>query len=630
MNVLKQMRQHPAGAIALAIILFFALNLISSMRLDAARLDLTQRSLYTLSPGARNVIAGISEPITIKLYQTRQLLDSVSQLQTHAVQVVQLLKTFEQVAGGKIRLQIIEVAPFSAEEDQALGFGLAGFNLNRSGERGYFGLVGTNSLDSLETIQFLDPARQAFLQYDLTRLVYRLSKPDETRVAVIDGLSMYGSMSSGQRPWAMLDMMSQDYQLAAVPATSDAIPPGTDVLFVAHPAHLSPLNQFAIDQFVLAGGAALVFLDPIAENSAPDPGNPNVPLNPSSDLAPLMQAWGLQMDPNKVVGDRDMAIETVGVAGQQRVVANYLPWLRVSGAAFNPGEPVTARLDAMRMSSAGSIYAVPGTTNKITPLLQSTTNSMLFDRATILQRPNPNSLLDQFKPSGERQALAVRVTGSAKTAFPNGRPSGDGIEPAQPGSPKPLASSDKPINVIVVADSDMLADSHVIDKDGRATSSNADFVLNAIGDLAGGDALINVRGGGEISRPFTTVLAMQARAETTYRATEQRLTQELADVQQQQLQLQGAAQDGSNPIALSHEQQQTATQFNTKIAELRVQLRDVRQALRADMEALEQRLKLVNIALVPALLVVAALLLALWRTARLRRYLRRQRRPEIA
>ncbi|MDB5562117.1 MAG: ABC-type uncharacterized transport system [Hyphomicrobiales bacterium] len=630
MSALKQMRMPPAGAIALAIILFFALNLISSLRLDGAQLDLTQRSLYTLSPGARNVIGGLSEPITIKLYRTRQLLESVSQLQTHAVQVVQLLKTFEQVAGGKIRLQIIDVAPFSAEEDQALGFGLAGFNLNRSGERGYFGLVGTNSLDTLETIPFLDPARQAFLQYDLTRLVYRLSKPDETRVAVIDGLSMYGAMANGKRPWAMLDIMSQDYQLEAVPANSDAIPPGTDVLFIAHPAHLSPLNQFAIDQFVLRGGAALVFLDPIAENSAPDPGNPNVPLNASSDLAPLMQAWGLQMDPNKVVGDRDMAIQTVGVAGQQRVVADYLPWLRVSGPAFNPVEPATARLNAMRMSSAGSIHASAGTTNKITPLLQSTANSMLFDRSAILQRPNPNTLLDQFKPSGERQALAVRVTGSAKTAFPSGRPSGDGIEPARPDAPKPLAGSEKPINVIVVADSDMLADSHVIDKDGRAMSSNADFVLNAIGDLAGGDALINVRGGGEISRPFTTVQAMQNRAETTYRATEQRLTQELADVQQRQLQSQGAAQDGSNPIALSREQQQAATQFNTKIAELRVQLRDVRQALRADMEALEQRLKLINIALVPALLVIAALLLALWRTARLRRYLRRQRRAEIA
>jgi ABC-type uncharacterized transport system involved in gliding motility auxiliary subunit len=157
------------------------------------------------------------------------------------------------------------------------------------------------------------------------------------------------------------------------------------------------------------------------------------------------------------------------------------------------------------------------------------------------------------------------------------------------------------------------------------TSSNADFVLNAIGDLSGGDALINVRGGGQISRPFTTVEAIRNRAEATFRATEQRLTQELADIQQQLLQLQGPAEaEGGNALAISREQQDLAAQFNQRIAEVRAQLRDVRQALRAEIVTLEQTLQLINIALVPCLLVVIALAVALWRTVRIRRYLRDQ------
>lgn len=618
---------QPAIAIVLALVLFLAINLFGALKLDNRRLDLTQHSLYTLGSGSLSIIAQLSEPVTIRLYQTRQLIDAVPALQVHATQVTQLLASFTEASGGKIKLDIIETLPFSAEEDQALGFGLAGFNLNASGERGYFGIVGTNSLDTLETIDFLDPARQAFLQYDLTRLVYRLSRPSETQVAVMDGLSMYGSLASNKRPWAILDLLGQDYDLQSVPPNAPAIPAGTDVLLLAHPAILTPEQQFAVDQYVLGGGAALVFLDPLAENSTPDTQNPNRPQNPSSDLAPLMAAWGARLDPDAIVGDKTMAMETVGVAGQQRVVADYLPWLRVDGAQFNPDEPITARLQAMRLSSAGAITALPGATTSLTPLLSSTTASMLFPRATIMARPNPNVLLDQFKPSGQRQILAARITGPAKTAFPDGPPkSADAPATPLPGAAAPLTQSAGPINVIVVADSDMLADSHVIGQDGRISTSNANFVLNAVGDLAGGDELINVRGGGETSRPFTSVQAIQDQAESRYRSTEQRLSQELADIQQSLLQLQGP-QDGDtlNALTLSREQQAAVTQYNLRIADLRTQLRAVRSALKAEISTLDTRLKLVNIVLVPLLLIAIMALLALWRSLRLRRYLRRQR-----
>jgi len=626
---------RPAIVIALALILFLAINLVASLKLGQIRADLTERSLYTLSAGSQKIIGDLTEPVTIRLFETRQLLDSVAALQTFSVQVHELLRTVEQASDGKVHLEVTETLPFSAEEDQAIGFGLAGFSLSRAGERGYFGLVGTNTLDTLETVQFLDPAREGFLQYDLSRLIYRLSRPRETQVAIIDGLSMYGSMTTQRRPWAILDLIGQDYSAVAVPAGADAVPPGTDVLLVAHPATLSATQQFAIDQYVLGGGSALIFVDPLAENSPPDVSNPGRPQNPSSSLERLAAAWGVRIDPAKVVGDRTLAMETVGVAGQQRVVADYLPWLRLSGEAFNSGEPMTARLQAMRMSSAGSITTLPDATTRVTTLIQSTANSMLLDRDLVMQRPNPNRLLESFVASGQPHALAVRVTGPVHTAFPDGRPANEqgADQPQLPGAQAdpPLVDAVKPINVILVADSDLLADSHVIGSDGRVTTSNADFVLNALGDLAGGDALIDVRGGGQISRPFATVQAMQDKAEASYRATEQRLSQELADIQQQLLQLQGHdATAAANPVALSRDQQAEVTRYNLRIADLRGQLREVRRALRADIDALNQAMQFINIALVPVLLIVGTALLAFWRKVRVRDALGRYKLRQLS
>ncbi|HVW91284.1 MAG TPA: Gldg family protein [Devosia sp.] len=615
----------PVLSIILAVLLFLAVNLFAGVKLEGPRLDLTDQALFTLSDSTKAVLASIDEPVTIRVYKTSRFIDAVPGLATHAAQVSELLSTFQQVSGGKVHVETIDVAPFSPEEDDALAHGLHGFNLNAQGERGYFGLVGTNTVDTVETIDFLDPARAAFLQYDLTRIVYRLVHPDEPQVAVIDGLSMFGAAAEGRQPWAILDVLAQDYSIKQVAQNATSIPPNTSVVLIAHPTQMSPAMQYAVDQYVLGGGTALVFVDPDAEASPPNMQNPNMPQNPASDLPALLGAWGVKVDPTKVVGDRKMALQTVGVSGNTRVVANYVPWLRVDGDAFSKDDPVTARLEVMRMSSAGAIETLPGATTKVTPLIQTTTDSMLIDQQLILGHPNPNQLLDDFKPSGQRQVLAARITGPAKTAFPDGPPK-DADKPADPDAPPPPAPTGPQlktgnVNVILVSDSDMLADTHIVDEQGHPISSNGDFVLNAVDDLAGGKALIGLRGGGLANRPFTTIEAMQQKAENTYRSTEQQLTQQLQDAQQKLAQLQDPnAPDGSDPASASRTQD-TINDYNAKIVSLRRQLRDVQLALRSEIDQLETRIRVIDIALMPVLVILAALALALWRRYRLARYM---------
>lgn len=609
------------AAVALSVVLFLALNALSGATLGAARLDLTERKLFTLSAGSLKVLSSIEEPVTLRLYETPQLIRSVPSLQVYSRQVSEVLTNFQQISGGKVRLQTVEATPFSVGEDEALGFGLQGFPLTNSGDRGYFGLVGTNSLDGLERIAFLDPGREALLEYDLTRIIHRLAETHEPKVGIIDGLGMFGSLAEDRRPLAVLDTMGADYALENIKPDATALPKDLDVLLVAHPVRLSDPLRYAIDQYALRGGATIVFVDPLAENSRPSEANPLNPEEPSSGLPDLFAAWGISMDPDKVVGDKSMAIQIVGVAGQRRVVAEFLPWLRLESASFNASDMATAQLQLMRMSSAGSIVPLPGVTTRLSPLLQSTQDSMLLERSVLLTRPDPNRLLDAFKPSGKRQTLAARVNGQAKTAFPNGAPAGS--EAAGP------QISTGQINLIVVADTDMLADSHVVGQDRQPISSNADFVLNAVDSLAGGNALAEVRRGGLSYRPFSTIDALEAQAEQTYRATEQRLTQELDALEQQRSQASPASETaGGDPLATSREQQNALAQSDAHIIELRGQLREVRAALRSDIEQLERWVRFANILLIPIVVIVLTAGLELWRRLRFRRYLRKQRGVE--
>ncbi len=615
------------AGIVLAIILFVALNVVSALVLRSERVDLTEDKLFTITPATERVLAAVDQPVTLRFYQTTALMEAAPRFLVYANRVNELLRTYEERSNGLIRIERINPLPFSAEEDRALSYGLTGAPLERTGERGYFGLVGTNSVDQLETIPFFDPGRERFLEYDLTRLVYRLNRSTEPKVAVIDGLDMFGDVNRSRYPLAITEMMSENYALTPLDQNVTAIPGDTDVLMVVHPAQLTDNARYAIDQYVLSGRPALVFIDPLAENSARSQQNPNIPQFPSTDLKPLTDAWGIEMVPERVVGDRDMALRVTGVAGGQRVVADYVPWLQVRASAFDSTDVVTAQLQLMRMSSVGALHPLDGATTTFTPLIRSTTNAMLIEEKTVEGRPSPMSLLDTFQATGESYVLAARVTGDVKTAFPDGPPPppppAEGADAPPPVPGPQITQSVRPINVIVVADVDMLVDTHMVNDQGAPISNNNDFVTNALDNLTGGEELIGLRGRGIVFRPMTRIEAIESTAEAQYQATEQALTTQLEETQRQIAELQRPGQDlGGDLAALTEEQRATIARFNGQMLEVREQLRDVKFKLREEIDRLDTRLKLYNILLIPGIVIVIGICVALWRRARLSRYLR--------
>ncbi|MCW5697637.1 MAG: GldG family protein [Bauldia sp.] len=614
-----------AIAIALAAILFLCVNLIASLSLDAARIDLTENRLYTVSDSTRNVLAKVEEPITIRLYLSSMLLNDYPVYRTYAERVIQILETYERLSSGRVRYERIDPQPFTPEEDRAIGYNLTGVNLSRAGEKGYFGIVGTNAVDQLEVIEFMNPRLEPFLEYDMSRMVSRLTQPSEARVGVIDGLGLFGSQALGRQPSDVIALLGADFALQALSNEVTVIPEDIDALVLIHPHNLTDSALYAVDQYVIRGGPLVVFVDPLSEMSPFLP-NSRQRQYPSSYLERLLTAWGIEMVPDSVVGDGQMLRPLQVQVGPNET--RNLPGITFLAANerlgnFNPDEPAVGALQVLMMTHAGSLRPLDGATTEFVPLIRTTPDSMLYEQSRVAANPNPLDLYNAFVPSGMPQVLAARVTGIVSTAFPDGPPPpprpGQDEEP--PPDPLPLmAQSEEPISVIVVADTDMLNNQNI------AVPGNNDFVVNAIDTLTGGTDLIELRSREDSRRPFLRVDAIEREAQDEYLATRQQLEAELAEANAELEQLGGAVvtEDGQ-VIARTVEQQELIAAAQARISEVNRQLRDVQRALRQDIDALSDRLRLINILAIPAALVLIGLIVAIWRRARLAAYLRRRR-----
>lgn len=616
-----------AGLVLLAV-LFVALNILAAAGLGSARLDLTQERLFTLSDGTRSVLREIREPITLRFYYSERLGREVPTYGVFATRVREMLQEYASDAGGKIRLQIIDPLPFSDDEDRAVGYGLQGVPLNQAGEQVYFGLSGVNAADKEESIPFFQPERERFLEYDLTRLVYNLAEPKKKVVGVLSTLPLEGEFRDPRQPpqpWIVYQQLQQFFELKTIQADAAEIPADVTVLMIVHPHGLPDKTLYAIDQFVLRGGRALVFVDPHAEGEMGRPGPAAQTGDTASDLGKLFDAWGLELVKGKFVADRQNA-RRVSAGAQSRVRAiDYVAWLQLRDDSFRHDDILTAELKSINMASAGALKAKDGATTTLTPLFQSSPQAMLDDVDKIKMAPDPAGLLASFKPANERYTLAARIRGPVKTAFPDGPPKEERKEgaPDQPPPPAPTAEPLKdakvPINLIVIADTDLLENRFwvtVQDFFGQQVAmpaaANGDFVVNAVDNLSGSDALIGLRGRGVSARPFTVMAALQRDAEQRYRAKEQELTEKLKATERKLNELKTSKDQAAGKAILTPEQQAEIDQFRGELLTIRKQLRDVQLDLRRDIDGLQSWIRFLAIGGMPILIVVWAL----WRSRR--------------
>ena len=604
---------YSIGSLGLLVLLFVAISMLAGSLLKGLRLDLTENKLYTLSEGTLNILEDLQEPVNLYLFFSQEASSDLPHIRSYARRVDEMVEEFKNHAGGRLIVRRVDPAPFSEQEDQAAAFGLQAVPVGAGGDSLYLGIAGTNSLDDMQAMPFLQPSKEKFLEYDLAKMISSLGSPQRQTLGLMSTLAMtpgFDPQTQGMREaWVVYDQLSQLFNIESIDPMTDSLPDNIDVLMVVHPKNLSENMAYQLDQFVLGGGRLIAFIDPLAESDRGDPNDPmaRMQAGSASDLGPLLNSWGVTYDAARVVGDLQFGIGT----SQSR----HIGILSVPSDGLNGEDIVSADMETVNLSSTGWVEPLEGAGTRFEALVQSSENAAPLDAARLRFLTNPAELMNSFNPSGDRYALVSRITGPAKsivTEAPEGMDSTTHL----------AESGNFGITVLLFADTDLLTDRLWAQKQAflgqnlvSAFADNGSLVVNAVDNMLGNQDLIGIRTRASSSRPFERVNDLRVEAERSYRATEERLQQELAETERNLTDLQAARGDG-DLLVLSDEQQDEVQRFMDRRLEIRKELRQVQHDLQRDIDRLGTRLKLINIALVPALVMVAALLYAIRRRRR--------------
>ena len=608
-----------AGLVLLALA-FVALTILSTLVMRGWRIDLTENQLYSLSDGTERIVGRLSEPVHLYLFFSDEESKSQPELQglrTYAQRVRELLQEYERISNGKIVFTLVDPVPFSEDEDRAAQYGLQAVPV--ADRKIYFGLVGSNSVDEKEIISFLQPDKEQTLEYDVSRMLTKLNRSEPPKVGLLSGMQVNGGfdmMSRQPRPaWMVFEQLKQLFSIEEIKSDATALPTDLNLLIVVQPKGLSESLRYAIDQYVLNGGKLMLFTDPFAEMDRMGGGmeNPFPQVLPGDDLNSLLKAWGVKIDMNQVLLDADNALAIQVTQGGNPV--RHFGLLGLDGNAA--GHSLTTGLEMINIGSAGVIETLTDSNapadkkTTVTPVLVSGSHSMLVERSKFEFLPDPSTLQKDFVSTDKVQTIAAHLTGAAVSAFeqaPEGS-TGEHRKEAVEGG----------IHMLLVADTDMLSDRFWVQvqdffgqRIAQPFADNGNFVFNSVEQFADSPDLIGLRSRGRFARPFDKLDELRRDAEVKFRNQEETLQQRLSETEQKLSDLQKRMNE-SGVVTLSPQEEQALRDFQSEKLRIRKELRDVQHQLNRDIEALGTKLKLINIALVPLLLIALATFIALSR-----------------
>jgi ABC-type uncharacterized transport system involved in gliding motility auxiliary subunit len=610
-------------ALILLIVGLVLVNFIASFL--PGQIDFTSSKLYTLSPGTQALLDKIEEPITLEFYFSRDAEGIPILFKNYATRIEELLKQYEGAASGGIELRIVDPRPDTKEEEAAIRVGISGQTLG-NGDTLFFGLVAIQA-DQEKAIPVFNLQREPFLEYDISRAIYRVQQYRLPRLGILSSLPLIRPVDPGymmpsqQLPedWVVIQELRNFFEISGIDKEAESIEESIDVLAVIHPQQLPDKMAYAIDQFLLSGRPVLLAVDPSSTFQKGQIGQQAMMMgggaNTSSNLPRLFETWGIEYDPSNFVADLSYASMVQSGMGNQPI--RYPAWLSID--KLNTESPPTAQLDNMLLIETGSFSLKEESDLALTPLIKSSTQSDALN-ASLLNFTPPDALIRQITPTQEEKIIAAIISGKFHTAFPGGKPIEE-EEPkdensadidflndikvtAEPG----LKESGSSSTLMLIADSDFMADQFSVEKLNflgfqsiRPLNDNLNFVSNILEFLSGSEDLISLRGKGTAVRPFIVVRELETKAQERYQMRYDELQNKLGDVQSKLNGLLEQQQDQQNLIA-SPEVRKAIENFRNQEAETRGELREIRKRLREDIEKLNRTLALFNLITVPVLI----------------------------
>ncbi|MHC4987418.1 MAG: Gldg family protein [Planctomycetota bacterium] len=620
-----------------------------------ARLDITERKLYTLSDGTKEILADLKQPITLKLFYAKTAAmkgpDQIRYYNNYYTYVKALLEEYETQAKGNVILEIVDPRPYSEEELAAIRYGLRRFNITED-ESFFFGLVVQTQFGVTKTIDFFAPDRQEFVEYDISYLIDTAVTRQKTRVGVLSSLSVMGDSDymlrmmqmqgqQGQRKWGIIAHLEQQFDVSSIPADTDTIA-DVDLLLVIHPKDLPEKTLFAIDQFVLKGGRAIVCVDPYCIADPPDQqqmmrGGQH---NASSDIPQLLKAWGLEMPAMTFAGDRSLAV--VGAPNPNRRPEKILSILKLNAAGncFNKENPIVAQLGEVTTAFSGVLKQLETDGNspelKHTPLLMTTDagNTWKIENPYELMNPDYGLFMRRFRDGTKPVVMGYMVTGNFKSAFPDGiempdETADEAEESDENDEPKTktvtgLTEATESGAVVVLSDVDFLGDMVAYQRSifGMVpVGDNSTLLLNALETLSGSERLISIRSRGNYERPFTVVKDIEAVAEEKTIEETRRIEAKIKEFEQQLNEKLRSLQGEGKGALINQTILEEKKEIELKLRDLEKEMRDIKMQERKSVEVLKERMLFYCTVPGPILTLVIAIGLGIYRSIKRRRYI---------
>jgi ABC-type uncharacterized transport system involved in gliding motility auxiliary subunit len=605
-------------------ILFIAINTVATNILGARQIDLTSNKLYTISDGTRRTLANLEDTVRIRFYYSSEQATGYPAVQAYATRIRSLLQHYEALSGGKVKVEVINPTPYTEVEDEAVKEGMQGIPIDEAGARIYLGMYAAGGTEKTANIPFFNPQRAAFLEYDLTKIIYDLSHPKKPVVTVISGLPMRLGMTNylvqPDQDWAILTQMEGFFEMQYQEDGFNRIPENTDVLMVVHPDNLNENDLLLIDQYLMEGRKAIIFTDPMSRVEGVK--------SRKSELNKIIQAWGANMPENDIVGDRSAAVRLPSDKGSTLLdtIAN-LTWLEIRGWGFTRKEVISSDLSLVRFITAGHFErhtqssTIPGakkaeSTLSWSPLITSSQDVTLLNTQKVNSTEDMGEFLEDFKAIGKAQVLAVKIEGKTHSAFPE-KSKLKGF----------LSYSLEPSTLILVADTDILRNGLWVNQQRLydkvlyvPIADNGAFVMNAVDYLAGSRDLIALRSRSDVAKTFERVDKLKRVAEVKFRAKEEALQARVKqmEIKLEELKTYSTMANASLPTSA---QSKEISAFREQLIQIRTDLRDVRQNLHREISQLNAMVSFVNIALVPIIIIVIAMFVPLYRHRHERRSL---------
>ena len=612
---------YSAGGVLAMLVILIAVNfIVSALNL---RFDLTQGSVYTLSPGTKSIVSKLEAPVKIRFYYSQSSSAVPVGLKTFAKRVEDLLGEYKRAGRGKVIIEKLNPEPDSDAEDSATLDGIDG-QLTNTQEKFYLGLS-VNFLDQKAALPVLAPDREQLLEYDITRAISRVASTSKPVVGIMSALPVLGRPLNPMRkqqpttPWVLATELQNIFTVKKIELNAEAIPDDVKVLLVIHPRDISETTEYALDQFILRGGKMIAFLDSYAYfDQQPDLQNPFGGNNAGqSTFYRLLKHWGLGMEMGKVVADL-----TYASGAGPRILPTLLA---LTPDALNKDDVVTSQVGTLLVPFASVFTGKPAAGLTESVLVQSSPNAMLADLiiATLTGEPSTRG----FQPSGSPYKLALRLTGKFKTAFPEGAPKPYAPPSRDPKKSAPedaksapqLRESAQENSVVLVSDVDMLTDGAAVEVQevfGQRLivprNGNLNFAQSLVEQVAGDFDLTKLRSRAAFTRPLAVVQQMEARAQQSSLGKIKELEDSLNQTQEKlaAMQKQRASAQAS---VISPEQMAEIENFKKKAIDTRKDLKELRKNLRVESDALQFWTKVVNIGLIPLLVVMLGIGLAVAR-----------------